>query len=192
MAKAIFHKNQRIYVKPVGTWAVIETVKPVWVKGVEEPVRIFYDAGLGRDFAAEDLAVEETSWREPDDAAPWRVLRARNKWQDGQDCTHHPSPGTHPVVVTDKQNWGGWRVPGAEYDRDPLRIEAQARLIATAPRMKALLKELVKLADDLNTDAPDALTALGREAASALREAEANAHATKTSPRASEKGKAAP
>ena len=26
MAKALFHKNQRVYVKPVGTWALIERV----------------------------------------------------------------------------------------------------------------------------------------------------------------------
>ena len=25
MAKAQFHKNQRVYVKPVGTWALVET-----------------------------------------------------------------------------------------------------------------------------------------------------------------------
>ena len=25
MAKAVFHKGQRVYVKPVGTWAVVES-----------------------------------------------------------------------------------------------------------------------------------------------------------------------
>ena len=38
MAKAQFHKNQRVYVKPVGTWALIEHVVPHWAKGIEEPI----------------------------------------------------------------------------------------------------------------------------------------------------------
>ena len=37
MAKALFHKSQRVFVKPVGTWAVIEHVVPHWVKDVDEP-----------------------------------------------------------------------------------------------------------------------------------------------------------
>ena len=52
MAKAQFHKNQRVYVKPVGTWALIERVVPHWVKGIEEPIRIHYDVGLGRNATA--------------------------------------------------------------------------------------------------------------------------------------------
>ena len=48
MAKAQFHKNQRVYVRPVGTWAVIERVVPQWVKDMDEPLRIHYDVGLGR------------------------------------------------------------------------------------------------------------------------------------------------
>ena len=59
MAKAIFHKNQRVYVKPVGTWALIEHVVPHWAKGLDEPIRIHYDVGLGREFAAEELLSEE-------------------------------------------------------------------------------------------------------------------------------------
>ena len=35
MAKAAFHKNQKVFVKPVGTWAVVEQVLPQWVKGLE-------------------------------------------------------------------------------------------------------------------------------------------------------------
>ena len=49
MAKAVFHKNQRIYVKTVGTWSTIERVVPHWAKGLDEPLRIFYDVGLGRE-----------------------------------------------------------------------------------------------------------------------------------------------
>ena len=59
MAKAQFHKNQRVYVKPVGTWALIEHVVPHWAKGIDEPIRIHYDVGLGREFAAEELMSEE-------------------------------------------------------------------------------------------------------------------------------------
>ena len=42
MAKAQFHKNQRVYVKPVGTWALVERVVPHWAKGIEEPLRVYY------------------------------------------------------------------------------------------------------------------------------------------------------
>ena len=59
MAKAQFHKNQRVYVKPVGTWALVERVVPHWAKGIDEPIRIHYDVGLGREFAAEELQSEE-------------------------------------------------------------------------------------------------------------------------------------
>ena len=36
MAKALFHKNQKVFVKPVGTWAIVERVLPQWVKGMDE------------------------------------------------------------------------------------------------------------------------------------------------------------
>src|SRR5690349_24276145 len=117
MAKAQFHKNQRVYVKPVGTWALIERVVPHWAKGLDEPLRVFYDVGLGREFAAEELQHEETAVRETSDVGSetWRIVRARNKWQSAEDSSSHPFPGTHPVVMTGETDWGGWRVPGAEY-----------------------------------------------------------------------------
>ena len=34
MAKASFHKNQRVYVKPVGTWALIEKIDASGFLGV--------------------------------------------------------------------------------------------------------------------------------------------------------------
>ena len=68
----------------------------------------------------------------------WRVVRARNKWQPAEDCARHPVPGTYPVVMTGEADWGGWRVPGAEYDLDPGKIEEQARLIANAPQLAVL------------------------------------------------------
>jgi hypothetical protein len=103
MAKAAYHKHQRVYVRPVGTWAMIERVKPHWVKDVEEPVRIYYDCGLGRDFTEAELAVEAV---EESDGGQWRMMRARNKWQTPEECAHHPQPGTYPVVVTDAAGLG--------------------------------------------------------------------------------------
>ena len=144
MAKAIFHRNQRVYVEPVGTWAVIDKVNPVWVKGFDEPVKVTYDCGLGRDFAETELTPESDSDRNEREngMVNWRLMRARNKWQTPEESRNHPFPGTYPIVVTDENDWGGWRVPGAEYERDPALIEMQARLIASAPHLLKLVKDL--------------------------------------------------
>lgn len=172
MAKANFHKNQRVYVKPVGTWAVIEKVKPQWVKDVEEPVRVYYDCGLGRDFKDSELSLP----KEDKDGKPeasgrenWRLMRAKNKWQDADATANHPFPGTFPVVVTDEKDWGGWRVPGQEYDRDPYRIERQARIVASGVRMYNLARKLTQQLDDMAGDAPEEILQLGREAREILR-----------------------
>ncbi|HAH08780.1 MAG TPA: hypothetical protein DCL48_01620, partial [Alphaproteobacteria bacterium] len=97
MAKATFHKNQRVFVRPVGTWALVEKVMPQWAKGLDEPLRVFYDVGLGREFASEELQCETV----PDAVQAkrqehWRLVRSRNKWKSPAECTHHPFPGTHP------------------------------------------------------------------------------------------------
>ena len=55
MARAQFQKGQKVWVECVGAWAQIEQVQPVWAKGFDEPVRVTYDVGLGRDFAASEL-----------------------------------------------------------------------------------------------------------------------------------------
>jgi hypothetical protein len=166
MAKAQFHRNQKVWVETVGTWAVIEKIIPIWAKGFDEPVRITYDVGLGRDFLASDLKAEDLIDAEEasDTGAAWRLLRARNKWQALEDCSHHPFPGTFPVVVTDEADWGGWRVPGAEYDRDPRKIEAQARLITTAPVLLALARALAALVAESPDDTPAPFQALARKA----------------------------
>ena len=168
MARAQFQKGQKVWVECVGAWAQIEKVQPVWAKGFEEPVRVTYDVGLGREFLGHELLLPS------DDSAAnngetWRLMRARNKWQTAEDCPHHPFPGTYPVVVTDKADWGGWRVPGAEYDRDPDQIEFQARLIAAAPRLMALAERLVSSVDEAPEDAPPELEALAREARTVLK-----------------------
>jgi hypothetical protein len=166
MAKAQFHRNQRVWVESVGTWATVEKIVPAWAKGFDEPVRITYDVGLGRDFLAHELQAEEEAEETPTlDGSAWRLMRARNKWQTADDCAHHPYPGTFPVVVTDANDWGGWRVPGAEYDRDPRRIERQARLIAAAPRLLAMAQQIAALVADAPDDAPGPIRRLAEQAA---------------------------
>ncbi|HEX4183642.1 MAG TPA: hypothetical protein VHY34_10330 [Caulobacteraceae bacterium] len=171
MAKALFHRNQKVWIDLVGTWATIERIVPVWAKGFDEPVRITYDVGLGREFQGHELQPEERSedGASTDDGVKWRILRARNKWQAPEDCGHHPYPGTFPVVVTDAADWGGWRTPGAEYDRDPRKIEHQARLISCAPQLLAVARDLVELISLSGDDAPEPVQALAQRAAAIQR-----------------------
>src|ERR1700744_438716 len=166
MAKAQFHKNQRVYVKPVGTWALIERVIPHWAKGLDEPLRVYYDVGLGREFAADELQSEQNDVETTivDANEHWRIVRARNKWQPAEDCARHPMPGTYPIVITGEAEWGGWRVPGAEYDLDPGKVEMQARLIASAPQLAAFANGLVDWARKSGEDMPNALVELAHDA----------------------------
>lgn len=168
MARAQFQKGQKVWVECVGAWAQIEKVQPVWAKGFEEPVRVTYEVGLGREFLGNELLLP-TEDPAANAGEAWRLMRARNKWQTADDCPHHPFPGTYPVVVTDKADWGGWRVPGAEYDRDPDQIEFQARLIAAAPRLMALAERMVAAVDDAPEDAPPEMQTLARDARTLLK-----------------------
>lgn len=167
MAKAVFQKNQKVWVDSVGAWATVDRIVPIWAKGFHEPVRVTYDVGLGREFHAHELKPEDRV--DPADGGlagdSWRLMRAKNKWQQEGDCTHHPFPGTYPVVVTDPADWGGWRTPGAEYDRDPAKVERQARLIASAPRLQAIARELMALVAESPDDAPPAVLEMARRAA---------------------------
>ena len=176
MAKALFHKSQRVYVKPVGTWALVEKVNPHWVKDVEEPLRITYDVGLGREFSAGELVSEEIMHgrdRKGQDGEleleHWRIQRAKNRWQESDQTAKHPYPGTFPVVMTDDQDWGGWRVPGSEYDRDPQKIEYQARLIVNSPRMLRICRSLAELASENPERMPKELRRTVRECQLILR-----------------------
>ncbi|WP_439477122.1 hypothetical protein [Brevundimonas sp.] len=168
MARAQFQKGQKVWVECVGAWAQIEKVQPVWAKGFEEPVRVTYDVGLGREFLGHELLLP-TEDPAVNAGETWRLMRARNKWQTADDCPHHPFPGTYPVVVTDQADWGGWRVPGAEYDRDPDQIEFQARLIAAAPSLMALAERLAASVDEAPDDAPPEMQMLAREARTVLK-----------------------
>lgn len=150
MAKAKFHKSQRVFVKPVGTWAHIERVVPKWVRGCDEPIKIAYDCGMGREFAQEELEEETNALQERstfDETCEWRIIRGQNRWKSGDQCDHHPFPGTHPVIVTGDREWGGWRVPGAEYDLDPYKVEKQAQAMVRAPVLYSLLSRLIEHAD---------------------------------------------
>lgn len=168
MARAQFQKGQKVWVECVGAWAFVERVQPVWAKGFDEPVRVTYDVGLGREFTANELLSAADDPGADKDGGDWRVLRARNKWQQPEDCLHHPQPGTYPVVVTDRADWGGWRVPGAEYDRDPRQIERQARLIAQAPHLMRIAQGLTALVAEAPDDAPPSVLALARQARDVL------------------------
>ncbi|ESQ86098.1 hypothetical protein AEAC466_02600 [Asticcacaulis sp. AC466] len=179
MAKATYHRHQRVYVEPVGTWAVIDKVNPVWVKGFDEPVRVTYDCGLGRDFAAEELTPENTEKTDSQQLGHWRLMRARNKWQSPDESRNHPFPGTYPIVVTDENDWGGWRVPGAEYERDPALIEMQARLIVSAPRLLTLAKALKDYARHNAGDLDDDLIALAKRAEQLSQHIESDAEVRK-------------
>jgi hypothetical protein len=158
MAKAVFHKSQRVYVKSIGTWAQIEQIKPKWAQGIDEPIKIYYDVGMGRPFMADELEAEDIAvGRQAASEGEWRILRGQNKWRSAEECQHHPFPGTHPIVATGDLDWGGWRVPGTEYDRDPNRVEQQAHLISKAPVMAGLLSDLVHLCDEIGDDLPSSV-----------------------------------
>ena len=168
MARAQFHKNQRVFVRPVGTWAQIERVIPHWTKGLEEPIRIHYDVGLGREFGAEELQAESAQGSTTDDGEQWRVVRARNKWQSDTETASHPYPGTHPVVATGEVEGGGWRVPGAEYALSPVRIERQARMIAGAPRLASIARKLTEWAKKSSASVPESLSEILKDSQEAI------------------------
>ena len=169
MAKANFHKNRRVYVKPVGTWATVERVIPHWTKGLDEPIRVYYDVGLGREFSGDELQAEQPLANgKANGKDHWRIVRGRNKWQSPEDASRHPVPGTYPIVMTGESEWGGWRVPGAEYDLDPDKVERQARLIANAPMLASMANELVECARKSGEEMPAEIVQLAQDAQNLL------------------------
>ncbi len=176
MAKALFHRGQRVFIKPVGTWSLVEKVIPYWVKDVAEPLRIGYEVGLGREFNAGELISEsvmrgrETQEGEDDLVLEnWRIFRMKNRWQNQEGNESHPYPGTFPVVMTDDNDWGGWRVPGAEYDRDPQRVEHQARMMVNAPDMVRVVRKLNEFASAHPEQVPQALIPVVKQTTPILR-----------------------
>jgi hypothetical protein len=68
------------------------------------------------------------------------------------------------MVVTSDHDWGGWRVPGSEYDLDPYRIEQQAQVIVRAPVFLKLLEQFVQHAEHEPENLSDDLTKLAQVA----------------------------
>lgn len=177
MAKALFHKSQRVFVKPVGTWAVIETVVPHWVKDVDEPLRVSYDCGLGRVFSAHELVSEHTMHNqfrvdEEDEEMMlehWHVDRRSIKWRPAEYGSPVAGPTTFPVVATDETGTGGWRVSGTEYDRDPARIEHQARMIAHTPDLLRIARRVAEFAAERPDDFPAELKPMAQHCAAIMR-----------------------
>jgi len=64
--------------------------------------------------------------------------------------------------VTTERDWGGWRVPGAEYDLDPYRIEHQAEIIVRAPILLKLLEEFVERAEQEPENLSEDMTKLAQ------------------------------
>jgi len=160
MVKALFHKSQRVIVKPVGTWAVVEHVVPHWVKDINEPLRISYDCGLGRPFQAHELVSEQAVHdqnRTLDDnedvmLEEWFIDRRTIRWRASTFGLTPANPGTYPVVITDEATRCGWRVAGSDYERDPQRIEHQARMIMHTPDLLHIARRVAEFASE-NPDA---------------------------------------
>ena len=177
MAKALFHKMQRVYVKPVGTWALVEKVIPHWVKDVDEPLRITYECGLGRPFQAHELVSEQAMHntqldKEDDDdllMEHWRIGRRSTRWRKATGNHAHDNLGTFPVVLTDEAETGGWRVSPAWFDSDPQRIEHQARMIVQTPELLRVARRLAEFAVDNPDGMPEDLRPVARNCATILR-----------------------
>ncbi len=177
MAKALFHKSQRVFVKPVGTWAVIESVVPHWVKDVNEPLRITYDCGLGRPFHAHELVSEQAVHNQSrivdgdDDMMleHWHIDRRTIKWRPSEFGVTLANPGTYPVIATDESSTDGWRVSGGEYDRDPQRIEHEARMIVHTPDLMRVARRIAEYASDHPETFPSELKSVAQTCAFILR-----------------------
>ena len=78
-----YHKHQRVYVRPVGTWAIVERVVPQWTKGLDEPLRIFYDGRpWGGNSPPRNCTESEMTSAQ---AVEWRQ----------RDLAHRPAPATN-------------------------------------------------------------------------------------------------
>jgi hypothetical protein len=176
MAKAHFHKMQRVYVKPVGTWALVEQVIPHWVKDVGEPLKVTYECGLGREFQAHELVSEqamhadETASHDDDLLLEhWRIGRRSTKWRTAMGQHSGDNLGTFPVVLTDEGDTGGWRVNPVDFDRDPHRVEHQARMIVQTPDLLRIARKIAEVAAENPEDFPADLLPVAKQCATILR-----------------------
>ena len=60
-------------------------------------------------------------------------------------------------------------MPGAEYDRDPHKIEQQARLVACAPKLMKLVRDLANMVGESTEEASPEMLRLGKAANTLLR-----------------------
>lgn len=176
MAKALFHKMQRVYVKPVGTWALVEQVIPHWVKDVAEPLKVTYECGLGRQFQASELVSEQAMHGDaPSDHDDdllhehWRIGRRSTKWRTAMGHHSGDNLGTFPVVLTDEGDAGGWRVNPADFDRDPNRVEYQARMMVQTPDLLRIARRIAEVAADNPDSFPEDLLPVAKQCATILR-----------------------
>ena len=100
MARAQFQKGQKVWVECVGAWAQIEQVQPVWAKGFDEPVRVTYDVGLGREFTANELMLAAERLAVTVDPGAHGLRRAGT----GEDCWQY-----RPAVAGDPAGLIDWR-----------------------------------------------------------------------------------
>jgi hypothetical protein len=107
---------------------------------------------MGREFAQEELEEESVALRNnaanglgtvPGGSCVATIAGRAPSSAGG----HHPHPSTHPMIVTTERDWRAWRVPSAEYDLDPCRIERQAEIIVRVPIFMKLLEQFVEYAD---------------------------------------------
>lgn len=176
MAKALFHKMQRVYVKPVGTWALVEQVIPHWVKDVGEPLKVTYECGLGRQFQAHELVSEQAMHADEmaDDGDDlllehWRIGRRSTKWRNAMGRGAGDALDTYPVVLTDEGDVGGWRVNPVDFDRDPNRVEHQARMIVQTPDLLRIARRIAEIAAEDPENLPEDLLPVAKQCAAILR-----------------------
>ena len=121
---------------------------PIWAKGFDEPVRITYDVGLGREFRGEDLRADSHVRRRPSrgrraasGASCARATSGRRRRTAATIRCPAPSRWSSPTPPTGAA--GGCRGPSTT--ATPTSIEHQARLVVSAPKLMRLARELAAL-----------------------------------------------
>jgi hypothetical protein len=99
----------------------------------------------------------------------WFIERRTIKWRPSEFGVTLANPGTYPVVATDEGSNGGWRVGGSEYDRDPQRIEHQARMIVHTPDLLRIARRVAEFASANPNETPADLKPVAQHCALILR-----------------------
>ena len=142
--------------------AYVEAVVPTWVKGCEEPIKISYDCGMGREFAQEELE-EEILLRSRSTprmalAAPGASCAATiaGRAPSSAGTTRHASHGRDHRARLGRLARSGRRIRSRS-----LCIERQAEIVR-APIFMKLLEEFVEYADQEPENLSDDLTKLAQ------------------------------